>query len=170
MKEPSPSMETASGDDGQRPYILLLNGPNLNLLGTREPTHYGRTTLGEIVAGVKSHAAGLSPAVAIRDLQSNHEGELIDTIQQLGPAAVGIIINPGALTHYSIALRDALAAVGTATVEVHISNIHARETFRHHSVIAPVAIGQIAGLGPHGYRLALEFLVERHAAQTGTRE
>lgn len=141
--------------------ILVLNGPNLNLLGTREPGHYGRQTLPDIVADLERTAADLHPPVAIVHRQSNHEGELVDAIQQIGSTAQGIIINPGAFTHYSIALRDALSAVGTPTVEVHISNIHAREEFRHHSVIAPVAVGQIAGLGAAGYRLALHYLADR---------
>jgi 3-dehydroquinate dehydratase-2 len=143
------------------PYVLLLNGPNLNLLGTREPGIYGRTTLPEIVADLEAVAAVWDPPVAIEHLQSNHEGALVDAIQERGPGALGLIINPGALTHYSIALRDALAALTVPVVEVHLSNIHAREPFRHHSVTAPVVTGQIAGLGPAGYDLALRFLLER---------
>ncbi|MFN8660697.1 MAG: type II 3-dehydroquinate dehydratase [Thermomicrobiales bacterium] len=145
-------------------YVLVLNGPNLNLLGTREPGHYGRTTLAGIIETLESDAARAEPPVAIRHLQSNHEGILVDAIQQDGPGAIGLIINPGALTHYSIALRDAIAGVGVPTVEVHISNIHAREEFRHHSFIAAVAKGQIAGLGATGYRLALAYFLE-HASQ-----
>ena len=142
-------------------YVLVLNGPNLNLLGTREPGVYGKTTLTEIVADLDKLAGGTDPPLRIEHVQSNHEGFLVDTIQRLGPAAVGIIINPAALTHYSIVLRDALAAIGTPTIEVHLSNIHAREEFRHHSVVAPVILGQIAGLGPDGYRLALLHLIAR---------
>jgi 3-dehydroquinate dehydratase-2 len=142
-------------------YVLVLNGPNLNLLGTREPGVYGKITLAEIVSDLATEARSADPTLRIEHVQSNHEGHLVDTIQTLGPKAVGIIINPGALTHYSIALRDALAAVGTATIEVHLSNIHAREEFRHHSVVAPVVLGQIAGLGSDGYRLALHHLIAR---------
>ncbi len=142
-------------------YVLVLNGPNLNLLGTREPGIYGSTTLAEIEANLATQALGADPPLRIEHVQSNHEGLLVDAIQTLGPSAVGIIINPAALTHYSIALRDALAAVGTPTIEVHLSNIHAREEFRHHSVVAPVVLGQIAGFGPDGYRLALHHLIER---------
>lgn len=151
--------------EAERDRVLILNGPNLNMLGTREPAHYGRTTLAEIVAALETLAKSLKPAIDVEHVQSNHEGDLVDAIQQRGPTAVGIVINPGALTHYSIALRDALAAVGTPTIEVHISNIHAREEFRHRSVIAPVVVGQIAGLGPEGYSLALRHLAERHAAR-----
>ena len=143
------------------PYVLVLNGPNLNLLGTREPDHYGRTTLAGIVEALEADAAQAEPPVAIKHLQSNHEGVLVDAIQDLGPGAIGLIINPGALTHYSIALRDAISGVGVPTVEVHISNIHAREEFRHHSFIAAVAKGQIAGLGATGYRLALAYFLEQ---------
>jgi 3-dehydroquinate dehydratase II len=147
-----------------RDYVLVLNGPNLNLLGTREPGVYGNTTLTQIVADLETLAADTDPPLRIEHAQSNHEGFLVDTIQRLGPAAVGIIINPAALTHYSIALRDALAAVGTPTIEVHLSNIHARDEFRHHSVVAPVVLGQVVGLGPDGYRLALLHLMARRAA------
>lgn len=161
----------STGAEGERdrPYVLVLNGPNLNLLGTREPTHYGTGTLPEIVDDLTRLAGTLQPAVDIKHVQSNHEGAIIDAIQERGPGAIGIIINPGALTHYSIAVRDALSAVTTTTIEVHISNIHAREQFRHHSVIAPVAAGQIAGLGSQGYLLALRYLAERYADRGGVR-
>jgi len=148
--------------------LLVLNGPNLNLLGTREPGVYGRVTLPEIAESIHDLLAGIAPGVDLRFEQSNHEGALVDLIQEAGPGAVGIVINPGALTHYSIALRDALSAVGAPTVEVHLSNIHAREEFRHHSVIAPVVIGQIAGLGPSGYLLATRFLIDRHLQLKGS--
>jgi 3-dehydroquinate dehydratase-2 len=156
--ERAPTVEEPSEST---PYVLVLNGPNLNLLGTREPTIYGRETLADIVARLEAMAGGAKPPLQIRHVQSNHEGALIDTIQELGPAAIGIIINPAAFTHYSIALRDALAAVGVATIEVHLSNIHAREEFRHRSVVAPVAIGQIAGFGGAGYLLALRYFIDR---------
>jgi 3-dehydroquinate dehydratase-2 len=147
-------------------YVVVLNGPNLNLLGRREPGVYGSVTLEEIVSQLVAAAAAADPPVTIRHVQSNHEGVLVDAIQELGPGALGIIINPAALTHYSIAVRDALAAVAVPTVEVHLSNIHAREEFRHHSVVAPVVTGQIAGLGPDGYRLALDFLLRRRSSAT----
>jgi 3-dehydroquinate dehydratase-2 len=137
--------------------FLLLNGPNLNLLGTREPSIYGAITLTDIVAGLEARAAAADPPAEILALQSNHEGELVDAIQMHGPTATAIIINPGALSHYSIAIRDALTGVGTPVIEVHISNIHAREEFRHHSVISAIARGQIVGLGVEGYRLALDY-------------
>jgi 3-dehydroquinate dehydratase-2 len=142
-------------------YVLVLNGPNLNLLGGREPGIYGSTTLAEIVDDLNLVGAAFEPPVAIRHLQSNHEGALVDAIQKLGPGSIGIVINPGALTHYSIAIRDALAAVAMPTIEVHLSNIHAREEFRQRSVVAPIVAGQIAGLGPAGYRMALQYLIER---------
>jgi 3-dehydroquinate dehydratase-2 len=150
--------------EGPRDYVLVLNGPNLNLLGTREPDVYGSTTLPEIVEELEKTAGAADPPLRIEHVQSNHEGILVDAIQTLGPSAMGIIINPAALTHYSVALRDALAAVGTPLIEVHLSNIHAREEFRHHSVVAPIALGQIAGLGPDGYRLALLHLIAYYSA------
>ncbi|MGH2560678.1 MAG: type II 3-dehydroquinate dehydratase [Thermomicrobiales bacterium] len=141
--------------------ILVLNGPNLNLLGTREPHLYGSTTLADIESRLRSVASDVRPPVEIETFQSNHEGALVDCIQSSGRTALGIVINPGALTHYSISLRDALAACGRPVVEVHLTNIHSREEFRHRSVIAPVAVGQIAGLGAVGYEYALDFLLRR---------
>lgn len=140
--------------------ILVINGPNLNLLGTRQPEIYGRTSLGDIEASMRELVESIAPAVELVFFQSNHEGALIDAIQQAGPDIDAVIINPGGLTHTSVALRDALTSVDKPVVEVHLSNIHAREEFRHLSLIAPIAIGQIAGLGPAGYRLALRFVVE----------
>jgi len=153
-----------------RPTILVLHGPNLNLLGTREPHHYGATTLAEVDADLRRIGEASDPPVTVQSLQSNHEGVLIDAIQTLGPGACGIIVNPGGLTHYSIALRDALAAVDRPVVEVHVSNIHAREEFRHRSVVAPIARGQIAGLGVDGYRLALRHLIGTEARRKGDGE
>jgi 3-dehydroquinate dehydratase-2 len=141
--------------------ILLLNGPNLNMLGTREPTLYGSTTLADVVKAVSAAAARVNPPVEIDAFQSNHEGVLIDVIQERGRSAAGIIINPGGLTHTSVALRDALAMTDAPIVEVHLTNIHAREEFRHRSFIAPIALGQIAGLGAQGYLLAFQALVAR---------
>lgn len=150
------------------PTILVLNGPNLNMLGTRQPKIYGNRTLDDIVSRLREIAASSSPPLAIHHVQSNHEGDLIDAIQSHGRHAAGIIINAGAWTHYSIALRDALASIDTPAIEVHISNIHKREEFRHHSVIAPVVIGQIAGLGEDSYRLALDWF--RHSLEQTTKD
>ncbi|MBK9944840.1 MAG: type II 3-dehydroquinate dehydratase [Kouleothrix sp.] len=137
--------------------ILLLHGPNLNMLGRREPAVYGHTTLAQINAALRERAA--AAGVTLIDLQSNHEGVLVDFIQAEGWDADGIIINPGALTHYGLSLRDALASLSAPIVEVHLSNVYKREAFRHSSVVAPVAAGQIAGLGWRGYLLALEWLL-----------
>ncbi|HEX7642248.1 MAG TPA: type II 3-dehydroquinate dehydratase [Burkholderiaceae bacterium] len=136
--------------------LLLINGPNLNLLGTREPAVYGSTSLADIEqAAVKqAKAAGVS----LECFQSNHEGALIDRIHAaLKEGVDAIIINPGGLTHTSVALRDALAGVAIPFVEVHISNVHRRETFRHHSFLSEIATGVICGLGPEGYRAAIDF-------------
>ena len=140
--------------------ILVLHGPNLNLLGTREQEVYGRTTLADIDRELALLAAKLG--VTVETFQSNHEGALIDRIHAAAREGVaGMLINPGAYTHTSIALRDAIAAVALPTVEVHLSNIHARETFRRRSHIAPVAVAQVAGFGAAGYGLALQGLVAR---------
>jgi len=134
--------------------ILLLNGCNLNLLGTREPDVYGRETLESIVEHLQDLAARVG--VELEAFQSNHEGALIDKIQAARGSVGAIILNPGAFTHTSIGIRDAIAAVDIPTVEIHLSNIHAREEFRRHSHIAPVCRGQIAGFGAYGYDLAFQ--------------
>ncbi len=137
--------------------ILLLHGPNLNLLGTREPDVYGRMMLENIDARLKNHAS--KHGVDLRSFQSNHEGALIDALHDARGWANGIVINPGAYTHTSIALRDAISAIQLPVVEVHLSNIHAREEFRHHSLIAPVCVGQIAGFGWRSYLLGFDALI-----------
>jgi 3-dehydroquinate dehydratase II len=137
--------------------ILVLHGPNLNLLGEREPEIYGRQSLSDIEEAVAARALELE--VSVRFYQSNHEGALVDQIQGARAWASGILINPGAYTHTSVAIRDAITAVGLPTVELHLSNTHAREPFRHHSFIAPVALGQVQGFGWRSYLLALEGLV-----------
>ena len=149
------------------PTILMINGPNLNMLGAREPALYGATTLQSIVADLETTASAGRPALAVKAFQSNHEGGLIDFLQAEGATAAGVIVNAGAFTHYSYAIRDALANLAMPIVEVHITNIHARESFRHHSVIAAIVTGQIVGLGVEGYRLALEWHRSRLAAAAG---
>lgn len=140
--------------------ILVLHGPNLNLLGTREPEIYGRETLADIDRRLveAAHSAGAK----VECFQSNHEGQLVDRIQQAGREGVGfILINPAAYTHTSVAIRDALAAVKIPFIEVHLSNVHARENFRHRSYVSDIAVGTICGLGSRGYDLALAYVLLR---------
>ena len=138
--------------------LLVLHGPNLNLLGKREPHIYGSVTLEEINHFLVKEAERLGATVVC--FQSNHEGVLVDKIQEALGLYQGVIINAGAYTHTSVAIRDAIAAVKIPTVEVHLSNIYQRESFRHHSYIAPIAIGQISGFGPNSYRLGLQALID----------
>jgi len=148
--------------DSQKTTVYVLNGPNLNLLGTREPGIYGSETLADVEANCAQLAAELKLTAICH--QSNHEGTLVDHIHEAGRSgSAGIIINAGAYTHTSIALRDAISGVQVPTIEVHISNIHAREAFRHHSMIAPVCQGQICGLGTSGYMLAMRAIAQNLA-------
>ncbi len=141
-------------------HLLLLNGPNLNLLGSREPEVYGATTLSDIEEQACTQAA--AAGARLEYFQSNHEGALIDRIHAAsGEGVQAIIINPGGLTHTSVALRDALSAVALPFLEVHISNVHRRETFRHHSFLSELAVGVICGLGSDGYRVAIDFALKK---------
>jgi len=145
--------------------ILVLHGPNLNLLGSREPETYGPKTLADIdreLAAIADKAG-----YALRTFQSNHEGELVDLVQQHGPEVRGALMNPAAFTHTSVALRDAFLGVAVPLVEVHLSNIHRREPFRHHSYLADVAVGQVLGFGAASYRLGLTALIDHLAAKAG---
>ena len=147
----------------RRPVALVLNGPNLNMLGVRQPEIYGRETLGDIEVACKERAAELDVAIDFR--QSNYEGELIEWIHEARDNADGIIINPAGLTHTSVSLRDALLVAELPVIEVHLSNIHTREAFRHHSYVSPVARAVICGLGGFGYICALEAMSRLVAAQ-----
>ena len=139
------------------PLIFILNGPNLNLLGTREPEIYGSDTLDDIEAAARKHA--ISNGAAIEFRQTNHEGVLIDWVQESARTASGLIINPGGLTHTSVALCDALVACAKPKVELHLSNVHAREPFRRHSYVSPAVSGVICGFGAFGYTLALDAVI-----------
>jgi 3-dehydroquinate dehydratase II len=141
--------------------IHVLNGPNLNLLGTREPAVYGRGSLADIEKSIRALCAAKGVSCEFR--QTNSEGELVTWVQEAGRAGAGVILNAGAYTHTSVALHDAIKGSGAIVIEVHISNVHARERFRHHSYISPVAKGVIIGLGAQGYHLALQALLEAPA-------
>ncbi|HKU11061.1 MAG TPA: type II 3-dehydroquinate dehydratase [Sinomonas sp.] len=158
MTEPTPSSSPAPSAPAARTSILGVNGPNLNLLGTREPEKYGTATLGDI----ERLCAGAADAHGLECdfVQSNHEGALVDAIHEARHSAIGIVINAGAYTHTSVAIRDAISAVTLPAVEVHITNVHAREPFRHHSYLSDVCRAVIAGAGTLGYRFAIEYLAE----------
>jgi len=161
-----PQRKTRKTPPPAQSRILVLHGPNLNLLGTREPETYGCTTLADIHAAMESRAR--ANGVRLESFQSNHEGQLIDRIQAAAVESIDfIIINPAAYTHTSIALRDALAAVRIPFVEVHLSNIHARESFRHHSYFSDLAAGVICGLGSQGYLAAVDFAIGQLHEQAG---
>lgn len=145
--------------------VLVLNGPNLNLLGTREPDVYGADTLDDVLEKMRRHVEGRD--VELRAVQSNVEGELVDVLHEARAWADGVVLNPGAFTHYSIALRDAISGTGLAVVETHLSNVHAREEFRHHSVLAAVCVGVVAGFGADSYLLALDGLLARGTPAVG---
>jgi 3-dehydroquinate dehydratase-2 len=152
--------QKAASTPVDKPRILIIHGPNLNLLGTREPEHYGQVTLADINLALARMADGVG--VDLESFQSNHEGALVERIHAAREQGVrAIIINPAAYTHTSVALRDALAAVSIPFVEVHLSNVYAREPFRHHSYFSDLAVGVISGLGHQGYLLALEFLLNK---------
>jgi 3-dehydroquinate dehydratase-2 len=153
-----PKTSAGSVSPTQHWRILVLHGPSLNLLGRREPAVYGHTTLAEIDAALQS--AAREREAELRIVQSNHEGVLIDALHQALDWADGLLINPGGYTHTSVALRDAVAALGRPAVEVHLSNVHAREPFRHRSLIAPVCLGQVCGFGPRSYLLGLAALLD----------
>lgn len=144
--------------------ILVINGPNLNLLGIREPEVYGHGSLEDVLDELRAYAS--ERRVELTDFQSNAEGDLVDAIHEARTSVDGIVLNPGAFTHYSIAIRDAIAGVGLPVVETHLSNIHAREPFRRESVLAPVCLGVVAGFGRHSYFVAFDALL-RHLDHDG---
>ena len=157
---PKGTAKGASDSEGLNDAVLVLHGPNLNLLGTREPEIYGRTTLATIHTAMEARARAFG--VRLESFQSNHEGELIDRVQSAREQGVRfIILNPAGYTHTSVALRDALAAVDIPFIEIHLSNVQARESFRHHSYFSDIAVGVISGLGAQGYELALEAALAR---------
>jgi 3-dehydroquinate dehydratase-2 len=151
-------MTEATSNEDSRGTILVINGPNLNLLGTREPEKYGMSTLADVEQ--LATATGEAHGFTVECVQSNHEGVLLDVIHAARGTAVGIVLNAGAFTHTSVALRDALAAVQVPAVEVHITNVHQREEFRHHSFLSPVCAAVIVGAGVFGYKLAIDYLGE----------